>query len=486
MNNPNSKSGENVARVLTFLLAIALVVLNIIRVINVPITHDEAWTYNEFISASYRNILICNPITANNHILNSLLAKFFTGIFQSNSLLIIRLPNLLALCAYITSGYLLLRRLCKNEWWVLAGLLLLNLNPFLFDFWGLCRGYGLAIGLMMTAIYFFLRYDMDAKPRDLFISLLFAGLATLSNFSILNFYLALVGVIALQALVASAPQRKSKIIWASSAIIFCSLLLYIMIVQPIIELRQTGELYFGGAEGFVPDTIKSVVAESLYTNKAQAAVTLIAIMAIVSVLLATVIASIQAFKSRVTAITLRHLYIMLLLLIPVLSTILQFRLLGTLLLIERTALFFYPLFILVIIIALFSIRQVKLLPTALLLLLVVAFCYNFARHINISYSRTWEYDRYDKLVVDRMATHTSHPVKVKPYWMFINSFKYYQATTYSRQMAYVENRFEDSVYAPQQYDYYYIHRDELEKLPLGYILDTSFFDGKYLLFKKQD
>ncbi len=486
MYNPQSANKERPATFLIMLLGIGLVALNITRAINVPVTHDEAWTFNAFVSSTYRNILINSPVTANNHILNSLLAKFFTGIFQSNAPFIIRMPNILALIVYLISGYLLLHKLFENKWWVLAGMLLLNLNPFLFDFWGLCRGYGLAIALMMASVYFFVRYDMDAKPHYLFLTLLMAGLATISNFSMLNFYLALIGIIVLQALVAPSPARKLKIIWASAAVIICTALLYIMIVQPIIELRQNGELYFGGSEGFIPDTVKSLVSETTYSYKANEWVNFITYAAVVLSMLATVVFIYGAIKNKFSPVSFRYLYILLFLFIPALSTILQYHLLGTLYLIERTALFFYPLWILVIIIGLFSLKHIKLLSFGLLSLLIFASGYNFMRHINISYSRVWEYDRYDRLVIERMINNTPHPVKVKPHWLFINSFKYYSEVIYNKEMDYVEDRFNDSVYTPLQYDYYYIHRDDLGTLPPVYKLDTSFFDGKYLLFKKQD
>ncbi len=62
-----------------FIVSISIILIsrNILRILNVPITHDEARTYLTYVSSTFKNITICNPITANNHIFNSLLTKCF-------------------------------------------------------------------------------------------------------------------------------------------------------------------------------------------------------------------------------------------------------------------------------------------------------------------------------------------------------------------------------------------------------------------------
>ena len=57
------------------MLALFLVAYNIVRVFKVPITHDEAETYWLYATASFKNITANIPVTANNHMLNSLITK---------------------------------------------------------------------------------------------------------------------------------------------------------------------------------------------------------------------------------------------------------------------------------------------------------------------------------------------------------------------------------------------------------------------------
>ena len=146
-----------------FLIAVFLAIYNIIRVLKVSVTYDEALTYMLYVNNRYKNIIACDPVVANDHIFNSLLAKICVNLFDQNAFFL-RLPNIIAHLIYLLYGYLLLHYLFRGKrWWIFCGFLLLNLNPFLFDFWGLCRGYGLSIAFMMASLYHLLRYTYATK-----------------------------------------------------------------------------------------------------------------------------------------------------------------------------------------------------------------------------------------------------------------------------------------------------------------------------------
>ena len=157
-------------------------------------TCDEAGSYLDFISPNV--LALFNFNSANNHFMNSLLAKISSAL-GGTSEFVLRLPNLFAYAAYLLFAFLILNRFVKTKIIVFCGYLLLSLNPYVLDYFSLCRGYGLSLGFLMASLFFFFSFmDRTTEPgpnrhRHLRYSLIAAALAVLSNFSLLNIYLSL-------------------------------------------------------------------------------------------------------------------------------------------------------------------------------------------------------------------------------------------------------------------------------------------------------
>jgi hypothetical protein len=157
-------------------------------------TCDEAGSYLDFISPNV--LALFNFNSANNHFMNSLLAKISSAL-GGTSEFVLRLPNLFAYAAYLLFAFLILNRFVKTKIIVFCGCLLLSLNPYVLDYFSLCRGYGLSLGFLMASLFFFFSFmDRTTEPgpnrhRHLRYSLIAAALAVLSNFSLLNVYLGL-------------------------------------------------------------------------------------------------------------------------------------------------------------------------------------------------------------------------------------------------------------------------------------------------------
>ena len=164
------------------------------RAVRASFTCDEAGSYLYFISPNV--LALFNFNSANNHFLNSFLAKISSAAAGSSEL-VLRLPNLLAYAAYLLFAFLILNRFVKAKMIVVCGYLLLSLNPYVLDYFSLCRGYGLSLGFLMASLFFFFSFlDKTTEPgpdryRLLRYSLIAASLAVLSNFSLLNVYLGL-------------------------------------------------------------------------------------------------------------------------------------------------------------------------------------------------------------------------------------------------------------------------------------------------------
>ncbi len=176
-------------------ISLFFIIFEVLRAVRVPFTIDEASTYLNYLSSNVMAVFDLN--SANNHFLNTLLAKIAWTLGGSSEF-ILRIPNLLGYLIYLLFSFRILDRFVKNKVIVICGFLLLNLNPYVLDFFSLCRGYGLSLGFLMAALFFFFSFLDKPIPsskegyRNLSRSLAAASLAVLSNFSLLNVYLSLI------------------------------------------------------------------------------------------------------------------------------------------------------------------------------------------------------------------------------------------------------------------------------------------------------
>ena len=170
------------------------------RAVRVPFTYDEAASYMRYIDTSVPSVFDTNLLSvfnfevATNHLLNTALSKLVYAV-AGGSEFALRLPNLLGYALYLGFGALILRRLSSPALGI-GGLLLLNLNPYLLDFFALSRGYGLSLGLLMASLFFLLRFIEQRKSwrldqRELSWGLAATCAAVTANFAMLNVYLSI-------------------------------------------------------------------------------------------------------------------------------------------------------------------------------------------------------------------------------------------------------------------------------------------------------
>lgn len=185
-------------------ICVFFVVFATMRAARVPLTYDEAASYIRYIDTSSSSVFDTSPLSvfnfevATNHFLNTLLTKV-SVVVAGDSELMLRIPNLLAYAMYLVFSVLILRRYVR-PWIAAAGLLLLNLNPYVLDFFALSRGYGLSLGFLMGAMFFLFRFLDRLKARqdgsrDASRTLGFALAAVMSNFALLNVWLSIFAVI---------------------------------------------------------------------------------------------------------------------------------------------------------------------------------------------------------------------------------------------------------------------------------------------------
>ena len=149
---------------LIIFLAIAQISYTSYRAANLSMTCDESSTYLNYHDT---NVFTCFSSkdcwgNANNHLLNTFLFQQSVKIFGVNELGM-RAPNLLGHIIYLLFSFLLVLSLTRNRLLIVTGFVLLNVNPYLLDFFSLARGYGLNLGFEMAGLYFLVRY---VKSRE--------------------------------------------------------------------------------------------------------------------------------------------------------------------------------------------------------------------------------------------------------------------------------------------------------------------------------
>lgn len=477
------KTGKHSISPLVLTSAVLLMILNIIRVLRVPITHDEGLTHKDYMNSSFLDIISFEKVSANNHVLNTLLAKCSVAIFKDIPLFL-RLDNILAQLLYMFFGYLVLSKIFKDRFIIFLGFLILNLNPFLFDFWGLCRGYGLSISFMMGSISFFIVYLVSRSGNQLKYSLAFAIASVYSNFASLNFYLALLITIPLNASFLDNSYKglsKKEV----RILILSGIVLATQIAYPIFKLKADHQLYYGGDNGFISDTIRTLVADSFFITDTNSTFVLLFSYTVAIALLWITYRSIKLYLNkpvnRQQQIT---LCLSLLIIIPVIATILQHYILGTKFLISRTALLFLPLFFLSLLTEHQGSKSISryILPVIISLVSLVNFCV----HLNMNTTWSWTYDRFDSDMMKRVVYESGalgRPVRLYPFWIFAPSLQYYAETRYMGKFYEIEHD-KSGPRADTSFDYYYILKAQMPLMPSIYKIDTM-YDDKYVLLKKR-
>ena len=404
-------------RITIFYLTIALLAFCyvVVRAFTVGVTFDEVWTLDQYVPTSVINILNFTPCDANNHIVNTLLIKLFFK-FGNQSLFVARLPNVLAFAVYLFFAYKISRMFSSNALGVSCFLLLI-LNPFVLDFFSIARGYGLSLGFTMASLYFTLRFIRQNKKYDVAGAVGFGALAVLSNFSILNYWLAL--MLTLNFISLTFKQKYSfKNTFIQSGVI--GLFLLAILYEPIRKLRINNSLYYGGYDNFYHDTLISLTEYSLYNNYDALAKPILNVFLII--LLSSIIAS---FYYRRKILSGKNT-ILLITILCILSTIAQHYLFNTLYLIDRTALFFYPLLILTLVLSFQDIGKKWLSNIAIICVLI--FGVNFTLHASVGKTAIWFFDTHTPSILQMLNTigeKEDKVLKIDYSWPFIHSIQYY-------------------------------------------------------------
>lgn len=304
---------------------------------------DEQGSYFMFVTSAQFFPETYDQWSANNHALNTFLMWVCNNVFGPDQLSL-RLPNLLAGALYIFSTAMMARRLPSPVASVVA-FVLMNTNPFMIEYFGLARGYGLANGFMALAFWQVWVYcDSGFRWKNLAVAMAACVLSVFANYIYLNLFLPLAGGVFLVALLQPGSSGKNFRLRAAHAItpilaVACTL----AIVIPIsLQISAAGGFWENHFKTFWSDSIASVVLFSLgnLTSDETVIQSIVVAVEIITVLAFARIIwwTIQRWKKKEFQIF--PLMIVATLLLASLSVMMQFWLLDTPLPLQRMCLIF--------------------------------------------------------------------------------------------------------------------------------------------------
>ncbi len=453
-----------VQNLIIFGIGLSLVIFTSYKSAITSFTHDESFTYLNYVHQKFLHIISFKKPYTNNHILNTIFIKCSEKIF-GNSEFALRIPNILALITYLTFTYLILQ---KEKKILLPLFILMTFNPFLLDFFGLARGYGLSICFMMMSIYYLVDYfDRKSTNRSLILFNFAALLAILANFTMLNFYLA--ALITFNFLTLKNSTDKSvntslKRLLKTNNINLLSLLFSTLILfEPIRRLWKVGKLDYGAKS--LMDTLRSQVYNALYdvpiSGSLRDFLTYLIILFIGGNLIVTAVNFIG--KRRLSKNS-AGLFISNWILILILTaTTTQHYLFQNDYFKDRFALFLYPLIGLNIfsLLKYFLSTRLKYPVFAISFLSIPFLCWNMYANINLHSYKDWRYDMNTKQMLAKLEnqiTPSKNNIKVKlgVDWLFEPTINYYRITKNLNWLAPVER----DGFQPTD-DYHYILTDDL-------------------------
>lgn len=420
----------------------------LIRALTLSIIHDEAITAIYHAVLPYLDIIKFNgPIPSNNHLLNTILVKFFVSIFGLSEF-VVRIPALIGCAFYLVGSYKLLKLFFK-KYFLVVGVVLLSLNPFLVDFFSLSRGYSLALGFLMLGLFYFLRWVKNIESENQFknITLIFVflGLSVLSNISFLNVYLAislLFILLELKNIIVKKNQLCCQVFKERFndflPIIISSILLFIVLAGPIMKMKGMNEFYFGGESGFWADTVKSLINATLYDASYSNFIgSIINAFVIIFILLFIGYIIYKLYKKNFSKENYYLSLIFIIILLIALSIIFQNILLGTLFVVERAAIYFIPLFLIFVLflwqsIAKKELKFLKNILNALFIIFTIFLIFHYVISINLSNSYVWRHDSSVKNVMENIYKLSADKglkndeLKIGASWLLAPSINFYR------------------------------------------------------------
>jgi len=483
---PNSQNHLWKTIVLSAVYFVVFILL-VYKVFHVPMTHDEVATILTANEKSIWQIITYESSSPNNHILNTLLTKMMIAISNLDPLFV-RLPNLLAFILYAFSSFRISKEIVteKSAFFIPFALIFIA-NPYLLDFFGLTRGYGLSIALLTYSLSCIIRGFGQNKPKEISKAVLFSALAAYANFTVLVYFAT---VIVLASLFYLLQKSKSRVEIRNQFLklgLFC-IGFFTLIIRPILQMQQNNEFQFWKSDGFIENTILPLTRHYMYDSKVlffQVFNFFLLLILLVAVLNSTVILR-QLLKEKNKSMVLSQpLFIAsFALFFTVVINILQHLILKTPYFENRTALFYLPLFTtaLIAISAYFLKNKNTILTYSIGALLSIILLLHLFLNSKLKEVREWSYDRNTTQVI-RFISENNPKSVLETDWMFNPSFYYYK---YTHKIPFITlGEYTKELNTETKAGFYYIYKKDYPKLEKNYTPVVKFDNDCWLLKRNQ-
>ncbi len=442
------------------ILSAFLLIMVAKKAVQMPISHDEVSTI-DISSRPILDILSYKDPIPNNHILNTLTLKAMIKIFGDHPWSD-RLPNVLSFILYAFFTVKLSFRLYTQSWVRAAFVLILLTHLFALDFFSVTRGYGMSLALQVASLYYVASWLDNRKPSSLAWALGFSVLGVIASFTLLNFYLPMVGMMAL--IIWLQPKVVEKNL-QFAMVTGASILLVLVCYLPFKRMMASDQFSYWGTNGFFQDTIKPMLVATRcgaeyfgWTNDRVALYLGIGILVLMAGL---------AFHRKIHR---RYIMYIMISFLPlsILYNLLQNYFFQVPFLNPRTALCFVPLVAIWCGYGLLGMYQhKKALGLAMSIATASLVIQHYVRAYNIKSTYEWYYDAntYDVLrdIDDIIAQdNLPIPIKVNCHWIFYPSLSYHIKQKYRDKIILVD--YHKDIMPDSDAMFYYTQSDEMERL----------------------
>lgn len=425
-------------------MAFLLAALVIAKAVLIPITHDESGQILFYAQQSVKDIFLYTNPWPTNHILNSLAIKLSSLLFGINQMSG-RLPNIFSflLLLLVLLGWA--KSIGLKKWYEsLFFLSIFLLNPYLFDFFSLARGYGMAISFQLAGFYFLYNFIKTEKSKFIILTEVAALLMVAANFSWLVYWAALQLVLFVLIFNKAKKLLLIQFLFISLTALFC--------YNPVSRMQATNQFQYWGGEGWINTCFKPLWHAYLYGVRYGDLVYITALVLLLGSFLYFLMNLLKTRKEAFSGNVFMWLFGS-----TIAVNLAQHFLLHTPYLSGRTALLYYPL---ISALAFFPIINQSENFKKIVIGIVTSFLIiHFASTYNLKYVREWGYDQYTFQVLDKLkAENPNGLVKLNTHWMFNPSFNFYKQTEKLDWLKLADYHKEEQYAA--DYEYYYTLKPE--------------------------
>ena len=472
---------NKVVFILVFVIILSLIIF---KAFNIPITHDEVTTALNYFHFSNWQIIMYPDNAPNNQILNTLFSKLSSSIFGLSTWSV-RIPSILSFILYTFGIYRILKIIFPNKsiLWI-AALSLFVTNPYLLDFFSLSRGYGMASAFVTISSSYLLTGFIHKEESGIWKSVFFAILASYSNFTVLVFWSA-ISILAVVFFITQYRKTFSKLIKRILALAIVSILYLLLILNPILKMTSTDQFHYWSTKGFYKNTIMTSVKNWMYGDGILSDINPnfigLFVIAIFGFGLSYTIYKLLYKNQRKTIFQNSVILSFLILFTTLVVSQIQILILHTPNLERRIALFLFPLFIILTVSLLSKLEYLKYkwITWSFAIIIPAFMFYHLINSFDGKSVREWWYDENTYEVIDYIKKiNPDKPVTLKTYWIFYNSFDFYNKTGKMKGIQLLPN---SDIDVNCGADYYYIENGQVDQIKSKYKKVKRFAYSRWLM-----